>query len=85
MNRIHRFWIGQPWIRSRCRAAFLRKICSGIMTVHRYGDMEAFAASLRRSGYSEVRLIDITEGMFKSDLEATLLDLGGSRLLVGRK
>ena len=56
-----------------------------IMTVRRYGDMEAFAASLRRSGYSEVRLIDITAGMFKSDLEATLLDLGGSRLLVGRK
>ena len=55
------------------------------MTVHRYGDMEAFAASLRRSGYYEVRLIDITAGMFKSDLEATLLDLGGSRLLVGRK
>lgn len=56
-----------------------------IMTVHRYGDMEAFASSLRRSGYSDVRLIDITGGMFKSDTEAKILDLGGSRLLVGRK
>lgn len=56
-----------------------------IMTVQRYGDMEAFAASLRRSGYHDVRVINITGCIFKSDLEATLLDLGGSRLLVGRK
>lgn len=56
-----------------------------IMTSGRYGDMEAFAATLRRMGYSDVRLIDITSGMFKSRREATLLDLGGSRLLVGRK
>ena len=56
-----------------------------IMTVHRYGDMEAFAASLRRAGYSDVRLIDITGGMFRSATEAKLLDLAGSRLLVGRK
>ncbi len=56
-----------------------------IMTVQRYGDMEAFAASLRRSGYHDVRVINITGGSVKSDLEAKLLDLGGSRLLVGRK
>lgn len=56
-----------------------------IMTTHRYGDMEAFAASLRRSGYSDVRVIDITSGFFRSETEAALLDLGGSRLLVGKK
>ena len=56
-----------------------------IMTAGRYGDMEAFASSLRRSGYSDVRLIDITGGMFRSEREAALMDLAGSRLLVGRK
>lgn len=56
-----------------------------IMTVRRYGDMEAFAASLRRSGYSDVRLINITSGMFRSGKEAAILDLAGSMLLVGKK
>ena len=56
-----------------------------IMTERRYGDMETFASGLRRSGYSEVSLIDITGRMFKSEKEAVFLDLAGSRLLVGRK
>ncbi len=56
-----------------------------IMTEMRYGDMDAFVSMLSRSGYSEVSLIDITGGMFKSAKEARFMDLAGSRLLVGRK
>ena len=56
-----------------------------IMTPARYGDMEAFAESLRRKGYEQVRLIDTSRGLFMSPAEAKWLGLRGSALLTGRK
>ena len=41
-----------------------------IMTPSRYGDMEAFAESLRRKGYEKVELIDTSHGLFMSPGEA---------------
>ena len=51
----------------------------------RYGDMERFVRQLREQGYEDVRLIRTTDGSFMGKLEGTLLGLGGSTLLVGRK
>jgi len=56
-----------------------------IMSFRRYGDMEAFAESLRRAGYARVELIDTTAGLFMCPREARLLMLTGSTLLVGEK
>lgn len=56
-----------------------------IMTPSRYGDMEAFAESLRRTGYEKVELIDTSHGLFMSHGEAKWLGLNGSALLTGRK
>lgn len=56
-----------------------------IMQFRHYGDMEAFAQSLRDSGYQEVRLIDTAQEFLGSQKRADLLLLGASRLLVGRK
>ena len=56
-----------------------------IMSKGRYGDMQAFAEKLRSMGYSEVKLIDTTNGMFMSRFEALWMELSGSTLLVGRK
>ncbi|MBR1758029.1 MAG: class I SAM-dependent methyltransferase [Lachnospiraceae bacterium] len=56
-----------------------------LMSQARYGDMEAFVRSLKEQGYEDVRLIDTTDGTFMEKKEATLLGLGGSTLLVGRK
>ncbi len=56
-----------------------------IMSMARYGDMQAFAEKLRGMGYSEVKLIDTTDGMFMSRFEALWMELSGSTLLVGRK
>jgi hypothetical protein len=47
--------------------------------------MDAFLQKLKAEGYEDVRLIDTTDGRFMSRKEATLLGLGGSTLLVGRK
>ena len=56
-----------------------------LMSKARYGDMEAFVKKLKEEGYSEVHLIDTADGMFMEKREASLLGLGGSSLLIGRK
>ncbi len=56
-----------------------------LMSTRRYGDMMAFREKLLSMGYSEVKLIDTTKGMFMSRKEATKYQLSGSTLLVGRK
>lgn len=63
----------------------------GIFVIHdlmskaRYGNMDAFISRLKTMGYENVRLIDTTDDSFMSHIEAALLGLGGSTLLVGRK
>ena len=67
----------------------LRK--SGTFAIHdlmgpkRYGDMQAFAESLRAEGYERVELVPTDEGLFMGKGEATLMMLTGSTLLVGIK
>ena len=56
-----------------------------IMTESKYGDISAFAGRLRDMGYSEVRVIDTTDGVFLGKKEAMVLMLSGSKLLYGRK
>ena len=56
-----------------------------IMSKGKYGDMQSFAEKLRKMGYSEVKLIDTTDGKFMSRSEAMWMGLSGSTLLVGRK
>ncbi len=56
-----------------------------LMSPARYGDMDAFVKKLKEEGYEDVRLIDTTDGRFMGRREASLLGLGGSTLLVGRK
>ena len=56
-----------------------------IMSKGRYGDMQAFAKKLKDMGYSEVQLIDTTNGKFMTRFEALWMELSGSTLLVGRK
>ena len=55
------------------------------MSNYRYGDMDAFIRKLKEEGYEDVRLINTADGMFMNKKEALFLDLGGSKLLVGRK
>ena len=56
-----------------------------IMSEAKYGDMQAFVKKLNDMGYSEVRLIDTTDGMFMSKWESVWMGLSGSAILVGRK
>ena len=56
-----------------------------IMSEAKYGDMQAFVKKLKDMGYSEVRLIDTTDGMFMSKWESVWMGLSGSAILVGRK
>ena len=56
-----------------------------LMEPARYGDMEAFVRELKAQGCEDVRLIRTTDGSFMGKAEGTLLGLGGSTLLVGRK
>ncbi len=56
-----------------------------IMSKGRYGDMQAFAGKLKDMGYSEVKIIDTTKGMFMTGFEALWMELSGSTLLVGKK
>lgn len=55
------------------------------MSRSRYGDMQKFIEELKSEGYEEVRLIPTDNGKFMSKLEGTLMMLGGSALLVGKK
>ena len=50
-----------------------------------YGDMEAFARSLRDKGYEDVRLVNTAQEVFGSQKRAALLFLPNSTMLVGRK
>ena len=56
-----------------------------LMTVRRYGDMNAFTAELKKQGYKKVELIDTTKGMFMNQKEAKWLKLFGSTILHGIK
>lgn len=56
-----------------------------LMGENRYGDMKGFCHKLQEMGYSDVQMIDTTDGMFMSKKEARRLMLQGSTLLVGRK
>lgn len=56
-----------------------------LMEPARYGDMQSFVQKLKEQGYENVRLIRTTDGSFMGKLEGTLLGLGGSTLLIGRK
>ena len=56
-----------------------------LMSPVRYGDMQAFVATLKKEGYKKAELIDTTNGMFMTKGEARRLFLGGSTLLVGIK
>ena len=57
----------------------------GIMSKARYGDMQKFVKELYDEGYEIAELIDTTDGTFMSKVEAKMLGLSGSSLLVGRK
>lgn len=50
-----------------------------------YGDMDAFAQELRDMGYADVQLIDTAQEAFGSRRRASMMMLGDSRMLVGRK
>lgn len=56
-----------------------------IMSPARYGDMDAFVAELKAEGYEDVQLIDTTRGKFIGRAESMVMDLAGSKLLVGTK
>lgn len=56
-----------------------------LMGPARYGDMQAFAQSLRDEGYERVELIPTDDGLFMGKAEATVMMLTGSTLLVGVK
>ena len=56
-----------------------------IMSVSKYGDMQAFVEKLKAMGYKRVELIDTTQGKFMSPFEAKWMALSGSALLTGRK
>ena len=63
----------------------------GVFAIHdifsqdKYGDINAFLATLKSMGYENVELIDTTKGMFMTPKEAKWMMLSGSALLVGRK
>ncbi len=48
-------------------------------------DIEGFAEKLRSRGYSDVRIIDTASLAFGSKAKASLLLLGKSRMIAGRK
>ena len=56
-----------------------------IMSVSKYGDMQAFVKKLKDAGYEEVKLIDTANGMFMKKSEACWMGLSGSALLIGKK
>ncbi len=56
-----------------------------IMSRSKYGDIHSLVSKLRDMGYSDVRLIDTTDGMFMTKWEATWMGLSGSAILTGKK
>lgn len=55
------------------------------MRPHMYGDLEELAEELRDEGLSDVRVVDTATEAFGSRSRASLVMLGSSRMLVGRK
>lgn len=55
------------------------------MKPNAYGNMEEFVQKLKGMGYSDVRLINTSELIFGSEKKASLMMLGNSRMLIGRK
>lgn len=51
----------------------------------RYGDMQAFVRELLDEGYQEVRLVDVTNGLFMTKSQSRMLALFDSTLLIGTK
>ena len=56
-----------------------------IFSKSKYGDMQAFMQTLKTMGYTSVRLIDTTEGLFMEKKEAKRMMLSASMLLIGEK
>ena len=56
-----------------------------IFSRSKYGDTQAFVKKLKDMGYSQVELIDTTNGKFMKKSEAGWMGLSGSALLTGRK
>ena len=56
-----------------------------IMSVSKYGDMNAFVKKLKDLGYEKAELIGTTNGKFMKKSEAGWMGLGGSALLIGKK
>ena len=56
-----------------------------LMEPARYGDMGKFVEELKAEGYENVRLIKTANGCFMSPVEAKLMLLSGSALLIGKK
>ena len=61
---------GLRYLERRVQAVFTKKRCE---------------ENAKAEGVANVRLIDTTDGCFMGRKEATLLGLGGSTLLVGKK
>ena len=63
----------------------------GVFAIHdiysksKYGDMQTFVKKLKDMGYTDVRLIDTTDGTWITKWESVWMELAGSALLVGRK
>ena len=55
------------------------------MTKAKYGDMDAFIKKLKDYGFSEVKLLSTTDGLFMSKKVAKTNMLIGSFLLTGIK
>jgi hypothetical protein len=70
---------------SGCSAAvfLILSIVSALAPIS--GGMQSFVQKLKDMGYSEVKLVDTTSGMFMSKWESTWMGLSGSAILMGRK
>ncbi len=51
----------------------------------RYGDMKAFVQQLKNMGYDKVELINTSNGMFMTHMEALWMGLAGSAMIIGKK
>ena len=56
-----------------------------IMSVSKYGDMNAFVKKLKDMGYEKAELVGTTNGKFMKKSEAGWMGMSGSALLMGKK
>ncbi len=56
-----------------------------IMSVSKYGDMNAFVKKLKDMGYEKAELVGTTNGKFMKKSEVGWMGLSGSSLLMGKK